>query len=94
MKTRTFGRLGFPVSEIGYGMWGMSGWNGSDDDGSRDALNEAVRLGCTFFDTAWGYGNGHSEQLLGQLVRAHSDKRLYTASKIPPCAPDTWMPCR
>ena len=84
MKTRTFGRQGFPVSEIGYGMWGMSGWSGSDDDRSRDALNEAVRLDCTFFDTAWGYGKGHSEQLLGQLVRAHPDKRLYTASKIPP----------
>jgi aryl-alcohol dehydrogenase-like predicted oxidoreductase len=84
MKTRTFGRLGFPVSEIGYGMWGMSGWSGSDDDRSREALDEAVRLGCTFFDTAWGYGKGHSEQLLGQLVRAHPDKRLYTASKIPP----------
>ena len=84
MKTRRFGRLGYDVSEIGYGMWGMSGWAGSDDDRSREALDEAVRLGCTFFDTAWGYGSGHSERLLGQVVRAHPDKRLYTASKIPP----------
>jgi aryl-alcohol dehydrogenase-like predicted oxidoreductase len=84
MRTRRFGRLGFPVSEIGYGMWGMSGWSGSDDDRSRAALDEAVRLGCTFFDTAWGYGEGHSERLLGELVRAHPDKRLYTASKLPP----------
>lgn len=84
MKTRRFGRLGFPVSEIGYGMWGMSGWSGSDDERSRAALDEAVRLGCTFFDTAWGYGKGHSERLLGEVVRAHPDKRLYTASKIPP----------
>ena len=84
MKTRRFGRLGFPVSEIGYGMWGMSGWSGSDDERSRDALTEAVRLECTFFDTAWGYGKGHSERLLGELVRAHPGKRLYTASKIPP----------
>ena len=84
MKTRAFGRLGWPVSEIGYGMWGMSGWTGSNDDDTRLALNEAVRLGCNFFDTAWGYGEGHSERLLGELVRAHPDKRLYTASKIPP----------
>ena len=84
MRHRTFGRLGWPVSEIGYGMWGMSGWTGSDDDQSRVALNEAVTLGCNFFDTAWGYGKGHSERLLGELVRAHPNTRLYTASKIPP----------
>jgi aryl-alcohol dehydrogenase-like predicted oxidoreductase len=84
MRTRRFGRLGWPVSEIGYGMWGMSGWSGSDDDASRESLAESVRLGCTFFDTAWGYGSGHSERLLGELVRDHPDTRLYTASKIPP----------
>lgn len=65
-------------------MWGMAGWTGSDDDRSRDALDESVRLGCTFFDTAWGYGKGHSERLLGELVRRHPDKRLYTATKVPP----------
>lgn len=84
MRQRTFGRLGWHVSEIGYGMWGMSGWSGSDDRRSRAALDEAVRLGCNFFDTAWGYGRGHSERLLGELVRDHPDTRLYTASKIPP----------
>ncbi|MDB4890648.1 MAG: aldo/keto reductase, partial [Gemmatimonadetes bacterium] len=73
MITRTFGRLGYNVSEIGYGMWGMSGWAGSDDHRSREALDEAVRLGCTFFDTAWGYGAGHSERILGDVVRAHPD---------------------
>ena len=84
MHTRRFGRLGWPVSEIGYGMWGMSSWSGSDDAASMQALDEAVRHGCTFFDTAWGYGRGHSESLLGELVRAHPETRLYTASKIPP----------
>jgi aryl-alcohol dehydrogenase-like predicted oxidoreductase len=84
MRYRTFGRLGWKVSEVGYGMWGMAGWTGSEDDQSRAALDEAVRLGCNFFDTAWGYGEGHSERLLGQLVRAHPEQRLYTATKIPP----------
>jgi aryl-alcohol dehydrogenase-like predicted oxidoreductase len=84
MRYRTFGRLGWKVSEIGYGMWGMAGWTGSADDESRSALDEAVRLGCNFFDTAWGYGEGHSERLLGDLVRAHPEQRLYTATKIPP----------
>jgi len=84
MQYRTFGRLGWQVSEIGYGMWGMAGWTGSDDAESLEALERAVELGCNFFDTAWAYGAGHSEKLLGQLVRAHPDKKLYTASKIPP----------
>lgn len=84
MEYRTFGRLGWRVSEIGYGMWGMGGWTGSDDDESQQSLDEAVKLGCNFFDTAWGYGEGHSERLLGELVRRHSDTRIYTATKIPP----------
>jgi aryl-alcohol dehydrogenase-like predicted oxidoreductase len=41
-------------------------------------------MGCTFFDTAWGYGAGKSEGLLGRLVRANKDKKLFTATKIPP----------
>ncbi len=84
MKYRRFGRLGWMVSEIGYGMWGMGGWSGSDDEESIRALQHAVDLGCNFFDTAWAYGEGHSEGLLGQLVRANPSKKLYTATKIPP----------
>lgn len=84
MQYRTFGRTGWKVSEIGYGMWGMAGWTGSDDEQSARALDRAVELGCNFFDTAWAYGEGHSEKLLGELVRRHPDKKLYTASKIPP----------
>jgi aryl-alcohol dehydrogenase-like predicted oxidoreductase len=84
MEYRKLGRTGWDVSEIGYGMWGMAGWTGSEDDESLGSLQTAVDLGCNFFDTAWGYGEGHSERLLGELVRANSDKRLYTATKIPP----------
>ncbi|HXG92090.1 MAG TPA: aldo/keto reductase [Blastocatellia bacterium] len=84
MKYRRFGRTGWMVSEIGYGMWGMGGWTGSDDEESMRSLQRAVDLGCNFFDTAWAYGNGRSEALLGQLVRANPQKKLYTASKIPP----------
>jgi aryl-alcohol dehydrogenase-like predicted oxidoreductase len=84
MKYRTFGKTGWQVSEIGYGMWGMGGWTGSEDDQSRQALQHAVDLGCNFFDTAWAYGAGHSETLLGELVRANLDRKLYTATKVPP----------
>ena len=84
MRYRTFGRTGWRVSEIGYGMWGMAGWTGSDDEESLDSLDQAVALGCTFFDTAWAYGDGHSERLLGETLRRHPDKRLYVATKLPP----------
>lgn len=84
MRYRTLGRTNWEVSEIGYGMWGMAGWTGSDDDESLHSLQHAVDLGCDFFDTAWGYGEGKSEHLLGELVRANPGKKLYTATKMPP----------
>jgi aryl-alcohol dehydrogenase-like predicted oxidoreductase len=76
--------MDWKVSEIGYGMWGMAGWTESDDEESLVSLQRAVDLGCNFFDTAWGYGAGHSESLLGTLVRNNPEKKIYTASKIPP----------
>lgn len=84
MNYRQFGKTGWQVSEIGYGMWGMGGWTNSDDQESLESLQTAVDLGCNFFDTAYVYGEGRSEKLLGQVVRANPDKRLYTATKIPP----------
>jgi aryl-alcohol dehydrogenase-like predicted oxidoreductase len=84
MNYRRFGRTGWNVSELGFGMWGMGGWTGSDDAESLKSLNLAVELGCNFFDTAYAYGEGHSERLLGQLVRQHSQTKLYLATKIPP----------
>jgi len=84
MKYRTFGRTGWQVSHIGYGMWGMGSWSGSNDEESLAALQRAVDLGCNFFDTAFAYGNGRSENLLGKLVRNNPDKKLYTATKVPP----------
>jgi aryl-alcohol dehydrogenase-like predicted oxidoreductase len=84
MKYRRFGRTGWEVSDIGYGMWGMASWSNSNDDESLQSLQAAVERGCTFFDTAYAYGNGRSENLLGQIVRSNPGKRLYTATKIPP----------
>ncbi|MEM1260753.1 MAG: aldo/keto reductase, partial [Bacteroidota bacterium] len=84
MRYRRFGRTDWNISEVGYGMWGMAGWTESSDKESAKSLDLAVENGVTFFDTAWGYGEGHSEELLGQLVKRHPNKKLYTASKIPP----------
>ncbi len=84
MQYRAFGRTGWQASEMGYGMWGMGSWTGSDDDESMRSLQKAVDLGVNIFDTAWAYGEGHSERLLGQLIRANPGTRLYVATKIPP----------
>jgi aryl-alcohol dehydrogenase-like predicted oxidoreductase len=89
MKYRKLGRTGFEVSDMAHGLWGMSGWTGSTDQESLAALQLAVDLGCNFFDTAWAYGEGKSDGLLGEIMTRNAAKRLYAASKIPP-ANDRW----
>jgi aryl-alcohol dehydrogenase-like predicted oxidoreductase len=89
MNYRKLGRTGFDVSDIAYGLWGMSGWSGSDDQQSLDSLQLSIDAGCNFFDTAWAYGGGKSDGLLGEIMARNSKKRLYAASKIPP-ANDKW----
>lgn len=84
MNYRTFGRTGWKISEIGYGMWGLAGWTGSEKHEVLRALERSVELGCNFFDTAWAYGEGVSEGILNQLLKNHTDKQLYAATKIPP----------
>jgi aryl-alcohol dehydrogenase-like predicted oxidoreductase len=81
MQYRKFGRTNWQVSEIGYGMWGLAGWTGSDDKEVEASLHKAVELGCNFFDTAWGYGAGRSEQILGKLIKAYLTK-IYAATKL------------
>jgi aryl-alcohol dehydrogenase-like predicted oxidoreductase len=85
MNTRRLGRTGFEVSEIGYGAWGIggTGWLGADDDESVKALRRAIDLGCNLIDTALGYGDGHSEELVGRIARER-EERIYVTTKIPP----------
>jgi aryl-alcohol dehydrogenase-like predicted oxidoreductase len=89
MKYRKLGRTGIEASDLSYGLWGMSGWSGSDDAGSLRSLQASVDLGCNFFDTAWAYGNGKSDGLLGETLARNKNKRLFSASKIPPMN-DRW----
>lgn len=84
MQYRKFGRTGWNVSEVGYGMWGMAGWTGSEEKEVNDALDRSIEMGCNFFDTAWAYGNGLSEQILNKTLKRNADKKLYVATKIPP----------
>ncbi len=87
MNKRVLGTTGYEVSEIGFGGWGLGGgqWRGVEDSDARDALRKAVDLGVTFFDTALAYGDGHSESLIGQVLREEiRDGRAIVATKVPP----------
>ncbi|HXM44303.1 MAG TPA: aldo/keto reductase [Bryobacteraceae bacterium] len=85
MKYRRLGRTDFEIGEVGYGAWGIGGtqWLGGTDDESLTALRRAIDLGLNFIDTALAYGAGHSEQLVGQVVR-DAGRRIYVATKVPP----------
>jgi len=84
MEYRRFEKGSLDWSSVGYGMWGLAGWTGNDDKEIFESLCSAVENGVTFFDTAWAYGEGKSEQMLGSLIRKFPEKKLFAASKIPP----------
>jgi aryl-alcohol dehydrogenase-like predicted oxidoreductase len=85
MRYRKLGRTNFDVSEIGYGAWGIGGkqWLGGTDDESLLALRRAIELGVNLIDTALAYGDGHSEKLVGEVVR-DSPSKVLVATKVPP----------
>jgi aryl-alcohol dehydrogenase-like predicted oxidoreductase len=84
VRYRKFGRTNLQVSEIGHGLWGMSGWTGSDDRQSLETLQTSLEMGCNFFDSAWAYGDGNSDRLLGKLIKNNPQANIIAASKIPP----------
>lgn len=94
MRYRIFGKLGWEVSEIGFGGWalGGQGWGGQRDEDSVAALKQALDLGCNFIDTAQGYGDGRSEQVIGKFLKSHKGERVYVATKIPVKSPGEWPP--
>jgi aryl-alcohol dehydrogenase-like predicted oxidoreductase len=84
MKFRKFGRTGINVSEIGHGTWAMGNmWGPRDDGNALAALARGIKLGINFIDTAWIYGDGHSERLVAQALKK-SDKKIFVATKCPP----------
>jgi aryl-alcohol dehydrogenase-like predicted oxidoreductase len=92
MKYRAFGKTGWEVSEIGFGAWAIGGgWGPQEDQDSLTALHAALDAGVTFIDTAAGYGNGHSESLIGQVLRERSE-RIYVATKTPAKPGGPWPP--
>lgn len=92
MKYRKFGKLGWNISEIGYGAWAIGGgWGPKDDKVSLEALNKAIELGINFIDTAQGYGDGHSEELIGKILKERNEE-IFVATKVPPVKGFEWPP--
>jgi aryl-alcohol dehydrogenase-like predicted oxidoreductase len=94
MRYRTFGRMGWKISEIGFGAWAVGGdsWGKMDDEVSVRTMHQALDKGINFIDTAQAYGDGHSERLIGRVLSERSNgDRIYVASKIPPFGKLWWV---
>lgn len=91
MYYRTFGKLGWKISEISFGAWAIGGdmWGPQDDADSIRALHRAIDLGVNFIDTAQGYGKGHSEELIGKVLKERSEE-IYVATKVPAKPGSKW----
>ena len=93
MKYRTLGKTGYNVSAIGFGAWAIGGtsWGKQEDKDSIQALHDAIDRGVNFIDTAAGYGGGHSERLIGKVLKERSEE-IKVATKTPLKFPGTWPP--
>lgn len=92
MHYRTLGKTNYKVSDIGFGAWAIGGdaWGKQDDNDSLKALHAAIDAGVNFIDTAQGYGDGHSEEIIGKVLRDRSED-IKVATKTPP-GPGAWPP--
>jgi aryl-alcohol dehydrogenase-like predicted oxidoreductase len=93
MKYRKFGNFNWEVSEIGFGAWAIGGdmWGPQDDCESANALHKALDLGINFIDTAQGYGKGHSEEIIGRVLKERKEE-IFIATKVPPVEGTPWPP--
>lgn len=92
MNYRKLGKTGYEISDIGFGAWAIGGsWGPQDDNDSLKALHAALDKGVNFIDTAQGYGGGHSERLIGKVLKERKE-RIYVATKTAPEMPGNWPP--
>lgn len=93
MEYRTLGKTGLKVSSVGVGCWqmgglvGSSGWTGTTDEESIATVHRAGEIGVNLLDTAEGYGQGHSEEVLGKALKGRRDKFII-ATKVRPLTDD------
>jgi aryl-alcohol dehydrogenase-like predicted oxidoreductase len=84
MQHRRLSGHGPHVSEIGFGGWAIGGgWGEQDDADSIAALHAALDGGVNFIDTAEGYGEGRSEQIIAEVLKDRSED-VFVATKTPP----------
>lgn len=82
MKYRIFGKTNWKVSEVGLGTWALGGgWGRVSKSDAIGVLEKAIERGINFFDTADVYGDGKSEQLIGQVLKS-TDQKIYVATKF------------
>src|SRR3954470_9971256 len=83
VEQRVLGRTGRQVSVVGLGTWQLGAdWGEVSEDDARAVLSASVEEGVTFFDTADGYGDGRSEQLIGRFLADHPDAGVTVATKM------------
>jgi len=89
MEYRTLGRTGWKVSEIGFGGWQLGGtWGQIDNSESVDTLLYAFEKGINFVDTAFAYGQGRSEEVIGKALKEWTGDKIYVATKVTPIKPE------
>jgi aryl-alcohol dehydrogenase-like predicted oxidoreductase len=85
MQYRQLGRTGWSISEIAFGGWQLGGqWGEVDDEASIKTLLHAFASGVNFVDTAEYYGEGHSEEVIGEALRRWDGDKIYVATKVRP----------
>ena len=82
MKNRIFGKQDITISEVGLGCWQLGAdWGNVDDSTAKEIIRTALNKGITFFDTADVYGNGRSEELLGNYFNGQTED-VFIATKL------------
>ncbi len=84
MQLRRLGNSSLMVSPIGVGFWGIVGgdyWGAQDETDTVGAVHAALDAGINFFDTAEGYGNGYSEEMLGRALTGRRNEAII-ATKV------------
>ena len=86
MQYRKLGNTGIEVSRVAFGCWAIVGgfnWGRQDEKDSLNALRAAYEAGVTLFDSAEGYGNGRSEQLIQKALSSVRNE-IIIATKVSP----------
>ncbi|GHT71730.1 oxidoreductase [Spirochaetia bacterium] len=85
MEYTAFGKTGSKISRISFGCWEMGGtqWEHTSDEINTQAIHRALDKGINSFDTAEGYGDGHSEEVLGRALEGKRNE-VFVATKVSP----------